>query len=86
MDAVAENSVVVSLTESAANHIKTLLAKEKASPGKALRVFIENGGCSVGNISNVSNGGTGGTAISPPSSMALRFWWTLSAPRIFADR
>jgi len=46
MDAVAENSVVVSLTESAANHIKTLLAKEKASPGKALRVFIENGGCS----------------------------------------
>src|SRR5437870_11650349 len=46
MDAAVENSVVVSLTRSAANHIKTLLAREKESAGKALRVFIEGGGCS----------------------------------------
>ncbi|HYT61819.1 MAG TPA: iron-sulfur cluster insertion protein ErpA [Haliangiales bacterium] len=46
MDTIAENSAVVSLTDSAANHLKTLLANEKENAGKALRVFVEGGGCS----------------------------------------
>src|SRR5438034_7872917 len=46
MDTVVENNAVVGLTDRAAQHIKTLLAREKESAGKALRVFIEGGGCS----------------------------------------
>ena len=46
MDTVAENNVVVGLTDRAAQHIKTLLANEKENAGKALRVFVEGGGCS----------------------------------------
>jgi len=46
MDTVAENHAVVTLTDSAANHIKTLLANEVENTGKALRVFVEGGGCS----------------------------------------
>jgi iron-sulfur cluster assembly accessory protein len=46
MDTVTEPNIVVSLTESAADHVRTLLAREKETSGKALRVFVENGGCS----------------------------------------
>src|SRR6266545_2540605 len=46
MDTIAENSVVVSLTDSAVEEIKALLANEKENAGKALRVFVEGGGCS----------------------------------------
>jgi iron-sulfur cluster assembly accessory protein len=46
MDTVAENLAVVTLTDSAANHIKTLLANERENTGKAVRVFVEGGGCS----------------------------------------
>ncbi len=37
---------VVELTESAANEVKSLLAKEPQNAGKALRVYVEAGGCS----------------------------------------
>jgi len=46
MDTVAENSAVVTLTDSAADHLKTLLANDTENGGKALRVFVEGGGCS----------------------------------------
>jgi iron-sulfur cluster assembly accessory protein len=46
MDTVAENSAVVTLTGSAADHLKILLANETENAGKALRVFVEGGGCS----------------------------------------
>jgi Fe-S cluster assembly iron-binding protein IscA len=36
---------VITLTENAAKHIKTLLA-DPGAQGKALRVYIETGGCS----------------------------------------
>jgi iron-sulfur cluster assembly accessory protein len=37
---------VVSLSESAAAHIREMLAKEPAHAGKTLRVYVEGGGCS----------------------------------------
>jgi iron-sulfur cluster assembly accessory protein len=46
MDTATENDVVVSLTESAAEQVKVLLADEKENAGKTLRVFVEGGGCS----------------------------------------
>jgi iron-sulfur cluster assembly protein/iron-sulfur cluster insertion protein len=46
MDTAVEHDFVVSLTESAADHVRTLLVKEKETGGKTLRVFVENGGCS----------------------------------------
>jgi iron-sulfur cluster assembly accessory protein len=46
MDAATENDVVVSLTESAAQQVKELLAGEQENAGKTLRVFVESGGCS----------------------------------------
>ena len=46
MDTTVENSVVVSLTDSAVQEIKALLANEQENAGKALRVFVEGGGCS----------------------------------------
>ena len=46
MDTVVENNAVVGLTDRAVQHIKTLLANEKENAGKALRVFVEGGGCS----------------------------------------
>src|SRR5436853_5237026 len=46
MEAVVENPPVVGLTESAARHVKTLLANGKENADKALRVFVEGGGCS----------------------------------------
>ncbi len=39
-------SRVVSLTESAADHVRTLLAQESESTGRGLRVYVEGGGCS----------------------------------------
>ena len=36
----------VTLTESAASHAKRLLANEPADAGKALRMYVEAGGCS----------------------------------------
>src|ERR1041385_5011134 len=41
-----EQDAVVSLTESAAQQVKALLADEKENAGKMLRVFVESGGCS----------------------------------------
>ena len=46
MDAIAGADVIVSLTESAANHVRELLANDKENLGKSLRVFVEGGGCS----------------------------------------
>ena len=36
----------VNLTESAATHVKRLLANEPVDAGKALRMYVEAGGCS----------------------------------------
>ena len=46
MDTAIENDAIVSLTESAAEQVKVLLADEKENAGKTLRVFVEGGGCS----------------------------------------
>ena len=46
MNTVAETHFVVTLTESAAEHIKTVLAGDNENAGKTLRVFVEGGGCS----------------------------------------
>ena len=45
MSATATESVVT-LTEPAANEIKTMLAAEADSTNKGLRVYVESGGCS----------------------------------------
>jgi iron-sulfur cluster assembly protein len=37
---------VVTLTESAAQQVKTMVAENAENQGKILRVFVENGGCS----------------------------------------
>jgi iron-sulfur cluster assembly accessory protein len=42
----AQVEPVVRLTEGAAAHIKELLAREPEKAGKALRVYVEDGGCS----------------------------------------
>ena len=42
----SELNVSVNLTENAASEIKTMLAKQGEKAGKALRVYIEAGGCS----------------------------------------
>ena len=48
MDASAEAQTdsVIRLTESAASQVKSLLRDEPQNSGKALRVYVENGGCS----------------------------------------
>jgi iron-sulfur cluster assembly accessory protein len=46
MSAVAQSEEIIHLTESAAAQVKEMLAKEENSGQKALRVFIESGGCS----------------------------------------
>ena len=46
MSSVTQQDEIVHLTESAAREIKDMLGKEENSAGKALRVFIEKGGCS----------------------------------------
>jgi iron-sulfur cluster assembly protein len=46
MNSATESELSVNLTESAANEIKSMLAKQVENAGKALRVYIEAGGCS----------------------------------------
>ena len=46
MNASVETELVVRLTESAAGEVKSMLAKEKESAGKGLRIYVEAGGCS----------------------------------------
>ena len=46
MDTTTESKIVISLTESAAQQVRALLADEKENAGKTLRVFVEGGGCS----------------------------------------
>lgn len=45
MNTATENTVV-SLTESAAKEVQSMLAKEKDGSNKGLRVYVESGGCS----------------------------------------
>ena len=82
MDTIAENTAIVSLTDPAAEHIKSLLAQEKENAGKALRIFVEGGGCSGMQYGMYLM--TGATTISPWNSTALPFWWIPSAPIISA--
>lgn len=46
MNTATESSELVSLTPNAAAEMKTMLAKETEPAGKALRVYVEQGGCS----------------------------------------
>jgi iron-sulfur cluster assembly accessory protein len=46
MNTVAQSPDVVEITSSAATEIKSMLAKEAEPAGKALRVYVEQGGCS----------------------------------------
>jgi iron-sulfur cluster assembly accessory protein len=41
-----EGVAVVSLTESAADHIRAMRAEQPENAGKTLRVYVEDGGCS----------------------------------------
>ena len=42
----AQSELIVRLTENAASQVKEMLAQEEQSEGKALRIFVESGGCS----------------------------------------
>jgi iron-sulfur cluster assembly accessory protein len=46
METVTAPDVVITLTESAARHVKRLRDQDPENAGKALRVYIEGGGCS----------------------------------------
>jgi iron-sulfur cluster assembly accessory protein len=46
MSSNAESAPVVNLTENAANEIREKLASDPQGAGKALRVYVEQGGCS----------------------------------------
>jgi iron-sulfur cluster assembly accessory protein len=46
MSNLTETAPVVTLTESAANHVKNLITTQAENAGKGLRVFVESGGCS----------------------------------------
>ena len=46
MNATAQNDAVIIVTENAAKEIQSMLAREKESAGKGLRVYVEGGGCS----------------------------------------
>lgn len=46
MNATEQKESVVIVTESAAKEIQSMLGREKESAGKALRVYVEGGGCS----------------------------------------
>src|SRR6266496_1154368 len=37
---------VVSLTQSAADHVRSMLAEQPENTGKFLRIYVEGGGCS----------------------------------------
>src|SRR5213593_4746044 len=45
-EATIQVQPIVSLTESAAAHIRSLLAEQAENAGKILRVYVESGGCS----------------------------------------
>jgi iron-sulfur cluster assembly protein len=46
MSTTAQFEEIVRLTETAASQVKEMLAKEENGNGKALRIFVESGGCS----------------------------------------
>jgi iron-sulfur cluster assembly protein len=46
MSAISPTEEIITLTESAAEQVKDLLAKEENASKKGLRLFIESGGCS----------------------------------------
>ena len=46
MSLETSTEAVVSLTESAASHVKSMLAGQTENAGKTLRVYVEGGGCS----------------------------------------
>jgi iron-sulfur cluster assembly accessory protein len=46
MNVPLQTEPVVTLTASAADHVRELLAQEVEPAGKTLRIFIEGGGCS----------------------------------------
>ena len=46
MDTTTQTEPAVSLTESAATHIKEMLEEQSENTGKFLRVYVEDGGCS----------------------------------------
>lgn len=46
MNATEQKESVVIVTENAAKEIQSMLTREKESVGKALRVYVEGGGCS----------------------------------------
>jgi iron-sulfur cluster assembly accessory protein len=43
---ITQQDSVVSLTQSAADHIRSMQAEQSENAGKALRVYVEGGGCS----------------------------------------
>ena len=46
MNMTTAQDAIVSLTEDAANQVKTLLTERPENAGKTLRVYVEGGGCS----------------------------------------
>jgi iron-sulfur cluster assembly accessory protein len=46
MNSEVQNGTHVTLTENAANQIKAMVSRQKENVGKALRVYVEGGGCS----------------------------------------
>jgi iron-sulfur cluster assembly accessory protein len=46
MNTSNDTEAVLTVTESAAAQLKTMLSQEKDSAGKGLRVYVEAGGCS----------------------------------------
>lgn len=46
MNVAVDVETIVSLTENAANEVKSLVQNNPANAGKTLRVYVESGGCS----------------------------------------
>ena len=46
MSATTETENIVTLTEDAANEVRSMQAKNEKDAGKPLRVYVEGGGCS----------------------------------------
>ena len=46
MKTTTTSEAVITVTENAAKEIQSMLAREKENAGKALRVYVEGGGCS----------------------------------------